>query len=117
MRAGITDEEGIGVVGTLYAALPEDKRPASVQEWLQSENLPRAVTAYLPSTQGALGGNPPPASDPPAPPASPPPSTGAQPAPGAAGVVPGEPGARGGVKLTDLPREEMAQVLSRLRRA
>jgi len=50
MRAGITDAEGLAVVATLWAAVPEDARPSEgVAGWLTSSDAPRAVRAYLPS--------------------------------------------------------------------
>ena len=67
MQAGITDAEGVAVVSTLWAALPEDARPSEgLTGWLTSSAAPRAVRAYLPPPPGEA---PPPAAA--APPAAP----------------------------------------------
>ena len=53
MQAGITDAEGVAVVSTLWAALPEDARPPEgLTGWLTSSAAPRAVRAYLPPPPG-----------------------------------------------------------------
>ena len=53
MQAGITDAEGVAVVSTLWAALPEDARPSEgLTGWLTSSAAPRAVRAYLPPPPG-----------------------------------------------------------------
>jgi hypothetical protein len=48
LRSGIVDDEGMQVVSTLWAALPEDARPPDgLRGWLTSPDAPRAVRAYL----------------------------------------------------------------------
>lgn len=48
MTSGVTDPEGVQIVSTLWAALPEDARPSDVRAWLTSADVPRAVRVYLP---------------------------------------------------------------------
>lgn len=110
VRAGITDDEGLMVVRSLYSALPEDQRPASVEEWLGSDSLPRAVRAYLPETPAAPAGDDKPADQPAAETAPKP-----RPASPSRSVVPGEPSASGSVDLLSLPDEELAKFLERAR--
>lgn len=49
VRTGLTDPEGIDVARTLWRRLPEDKRPATVAEYVASvkEAPPKALAAYL----------------------------------------------------------------------
>lgn len=92
MTAGVTDPEGVSIVSTLWAALPDDARPPEgLSGWLTSPDAPRAVRVYLeqaaaapapaPTEAPKPGGSPAPV--PARPPstaglrAAPPPSTGA----------------------------------------
>lgn len=52
MQAGITEEEGLAVASTIYGALPAEDRP-SVADWLASDQLPKGVRSYLPSSEPA----------------------------------------------------------------
>lgn len=85
MGAGLLDPEGLEVATTLWGALPEDRRPASVEAWLQ-DGAPKGVRAYLAAPTAAPGSVAPaaPAAAPPPPAAAP-----GEPAPPAAPAAPG----------------------------
>lgn len=75
LSAGVTDPEGVAIVSTLWAALPDDARPPEgLSGWLTSPDAPRAVRVYL--QQEAPAAAPPSPEPAAAPPAAPrPPST------------------------------------------
>jgi hypothetical protein len=93
MSAGVTDPEGVAIVSTLWAALPDDARPSEgLSGWLTSPDAPRAVRVYLQQDEPPAA---PPAAEPPpaVPPAAPPP--GVRP-PSTQGLRPTPPPAQGG---------------------
>ncbi|NBV19956.1 hypothetical protein [Janthinobacterium sp.] len=49
VRVGLSDPEAVDVARTLYRRLPDDKRPASITEWVTSikEAPPKALAGYL----------------------------------------------------------------------
>lgn len=50
--AGLIDPEGQEICRMCWDMLPEDKRPASLSEWLaDKDNLPKAVLAYMPADE------------------------------------------------------------------
>lgn len=70
MKSGVVSEEGMAVVATLWAAVPEDARPpGGLSEWLTSSDAPQAVRVYLPQPPTE---QPPAAAAPAQPPAAPP---------------------------------------------
>ena len=56
MKRGIQDDEGIGVARLIYSQIQGEK-PA-FGEWLNGENIPRAVSAYIPKPTTAAAPEP-----------------------------------------------------------